>query len=438
LLDRLVYILFFIFVGSGLFLVYQGLQGMGYLKPASIQSLIDQLQGTGQSPAPQAMHRKKPPREASTPSSRPPTEGGASFVSQEVSLADLEAVAFVVRYLEDGDLQAGCQFLIEHMRNYLPSKPPEVKALVRALAPVYERLQSSSAAACLSQVSRLSFPFLAKGSASFWKSEAGSKALLTLLLPMRRTGHFGQITKAYGWVQSFFPLKSPEYKKQGPALEDLFCEAFKKMGQADNCPHLYPVVDSPNLQIYSLAARALYDEEWDRLRLYYSRMDSGKEKGSFQGYEMYLKALYRYFVSKEYESAILHFNRAIESLPVRASLVDFGHYHIGLLRSLIAQERHSEAVEKADLFLKQLDREQPGPSEIGMALMMQKQIALYKKKESFRDSSTLARFEGYKPDDPFGVAYKKAFSALLDNDKKYQPTVDYFDFREVAQVLKQN
>ncbi len=414
--DRLVYLLFFIFLGAGLFLVYQGLQGLGYLGPSLLPL--------------------KPVVKVVRPSELVNLKVKTS--KQKITFEDIEAVAFVVKYLPESDLQIGCDYFNEHYQQWSVQKGEfdhaRVLSSVNDVMAALKKLSPGSL--CLKEISLKSFQLVDKFEDFDWKTEAGSIFLESHLRVLGPTGRYSFIANLYSKLIPVLRMRLPHYRNRGWAIERSLCDALKKMGKPDQCQHIYPAFGSPSLQLYTLATRKVYDDQWDRLGLYADRMRKIPNPGEYVGYAEYIEGLYKFYYKKDFYKAERDFRGAVgkrESFSVFASAQE----HLYLIRSLRALKEFNKAKTTVDSFLSKLDSQSQGPSYFGMALVLQKLMLAIEMNQPPLVAELQKKFNSYKPNDPFADHYSKAVEALIQKNQNYKAGIKNNDLLEVQKILNQ-
>ncbi len=414
MLDRLVYLLFFIFVGSGLFLVYQGMKGMGYIGANPFVS--------------QNVQNQNP---------LPPSKVKPQIVEKKIELVDLAATAYVLEYLPPNELDYGCQYFSKAFARFTPEPGKFNNQLfVDSLNSFYTVFENRwEAYPCVLPVSQKALSVLKNTEGFSWQSESTAKVLLAILKPLSVAGHFDLIDDFYQVILPTLKMKVPAYRDYGRRIEDLLCHSLKKLGRDQQCLHLYPAFGSPNLQIYTLATRMVYDSQWDRLKIYFERMQKYKITREWVGYSDYLSGLYQYFEKKNYKGAVFDFQKSFEKRVKVLTPMETIEVTLFYLRALRKVNLLEEALTVVNQELQRLQSTITGPSYAGMALMLQKEIILHQMNKS-EDLTTLQKqFQQFKSDGNFGDQYFQAFNALASKDKSFKPQFINRDLNEVKEIL---
>lgn len=419
MLDRLVYVLFFIFIGSGLFLVYQGLKGMGYLGPAPVT----------QAPI--------PPPVAQNPVISVEEAKEAGVEIGPVDGNELDAIAYMVKSLPETDQAAGCQFFWDHYSKLeLKEGETNLDNLLKNVLDVFaasEQLPSTHN--CLLEVTKKTFS-VAHGVKGFdFKNENGAEFLAKALPALIKGGYFSLVSQIHDAILPILKMKLPGYSSNGNLIEHSLCMGLKHMGRKSECQFLYPITDSPNMQVYSLAYKVFYDEEWGRLYVYTDRMRDYKKSGRWMGFEIYLRGLYQVHVKNDLESGLKKYEQAVLAAKGWADLSLEMEYKLALIRLMRQMGRHQEALGRVDSFLEMADQNGNSGFEV-MAMLLQKLMIKKELGQSVDDAQAIQKkFSSVKPDDEYGELVAKAIDALITGSQTFEPTIKSVEFLEVQKVL---
>ncbi len=415
MLDRLVYILFFVFIGSGLFLVYQGLKGMGYL---------DSM--------PTIMQAEKPKIQVK------PVDAEQISQNKEtpVELDELLGVAFMVRYLPKDEVANGCEYFKNHLERFHYQKGQvNINLLIEEVDPLFENfMKFEEVKECSLQVLRKVLSTLEDAKGFDWGTPHSARFLANALEVLHSIGAHGTSAGLFDQVGLVLKRKPPEFSELGWKIEQDLCFSLKVMGRQKECPHLYPIFDSPSMQLYTLAVRMEYEENWRRLKIYFERMRKYKNVGRWVGYADYLSGLYAFHVKRNYENAMYDFSRA--SRKRRQANIEgrLAKYEINYLRALHKLGRDQKANEHIDTLLSEV-RDSENSSYPGMLFILQKMIAQFRLGTAENVADLKKQLIKISPKDAFSDHVMKAFEALAKKDPRYKAPFANPELQEVEAVL---